>query len=135
MSKGAVLGGGLGCFTWVGLVTLTCVAGMGLMSLLGIKQEALDGVPGVITSIVVGVSTFIWAWHINQSMEKKWAEEKAEAARKENAAHARRLERDRQYYRENPERLVTDICPMCNMVIPAFAQICPYCRSNLREES
>ncbi len=131
MSNGVVLGGGLGCFTWVGVTALAWAVGMGLLRLLNIH---LDDNEGAIAFAVLALSTLILSWNINRNMERKEAEQKAETARNESAAYARRLELDNKYYRENPERLVTDVCPMCNMVIPAFAQICPYCRSNLRKD-
>jgi hypothetical protein len=134
LSKGGFLGGGPGCITWVGLGVLTWAIGMSLLLVFGIKEESLDGITGVILFILLALSTLILSWKINQHLEKKWAGEKAETDGKENAERERQRELERKYYRENPQRLVTDVCPACNMEIPALGQICPYCRTNLREE-
>lgn len=91
-----------------------------------------EGDGGLVVYALVALSTLILSWRINRSMERRWEEEKAEADRKDYAERERERELERNYYRENPERLVTEFCPECNMEIPAFARICPYCRSHLR---
>jgi beta-lactamase regulating signal transducer with metallopeptidase domain len=69
-----------------------------------------------------------------------WRLARREQLREDAEERRKREERDRKrelenkFYRENPERYVWEYCHACNMKIPAFAQICPYCRTNLREE-
>jgi len=107
---------------------------MGLLALLGIDEGSLQGNLGTVLLMLLLLATFILSWKINRHLERRWAAEKAEADRRENEEHKRRRDLEREYYRQNPERLVTEVCSYCNMEIPAFARICPYCRTNLREE-
>ena len=134
MGDKAPLGGGFGCLTWLGLALLMWAVGMGLLGALGVDERSLEGNLGTVLLVLLLLVTFILSLKINRHLEKRWTAEKAEADRKENEEHERRRELEGEYYRRNPERLVTEFCPYCNMEIPAFAQICPYCRSNLREE-
>lgn len=133
MNKGGCLGGGFGCFTWLGIGLLTWVLGMGGLLLLGIDESVLNSNTSTVIVLLLALGTLILSWRINLNLERKWTEEKAEADRREDAERDRERELERKFYRENPERLVTEFCPECNMQIPAFARICPYCRSRLRE--
>jgi len=114
---------------------------MGLLHLFGIREESIEGDVGASIFILLAILTFLLSRKINRHLENKSAVEKAEADRekaetdrKEREERERQRELENKYYRENPERLVTDYCPECNMQIPAFARICPYCRTNLRAE-
>lgn len=125
MTSKWALGGGFGCFTWLGLWLLTFI----VILALGIYP---DTDLGMNTIVLFGLVTLILAVPVNLRLERRWAEEKAEADRKAHEEHARRMELERKFYAENPERLVTEACRFCDMMIPAFARVCPYCTRDLR---
>ena len=120
MSKKAALGAGSGCFA---LLVIGALIGAAVMGIGDVDRRLLIG-----SAVIILVS-----WCINQWIERRWAAKKAEADQKEREDRQRERERVAKFYEENPERYVWEYCHMCNMKIPAFAQICPYCRTNLRE--
>lgn len=82
-----------------------------------------------LVAIPLAVIALIRGWRAARRAEG----EKAEADRKEREERESRRKSELKRYKD-PQRYVTDFCSECNMEIPAFARICPYCRSNLREE-
>ena len=121
MSKKAAQGGGSGCLAWLAIGALIGAAVVGIGDL---DRRLLIG-----SAVIIFVSRCI-----NQWVERRWAAEKAEADWNEREERERRRELENKFYREHPERYVWEYCHMCNMKIPAFAQICPYCRTNLRDD-
>lgn len=128
MTNKWVLGGGAGCFTWLGLWLLTFVVAMGL----GLNPYSDFGFN---TIFLLGLLTLVLAVPINLRLDRREAEEKADADRRTHEEHKKRRELERKFYEENPERLVTEACRFCDMMIPAFARVCPYCTRDLRRES
>src|SRR3954447_7103365 len=82
-----------------------------------------------LVAVPLAVIALIRGWRAARRAEA----EKAEADRKEREERESQKKWELKRY-EDPQRYVTDFCSECQMEIPAFARICPYCRSSLREE-
>ena len=121
---------GFGCL-WAVLMFVSFILGLAYQGLTGQKEDL-----GFLYTLAIplAVALAVVLAILSPRAERREKERKAEAERRESEERKRRRELEREYYRQNPERLVSEICSYCNMQIPAFARICPYCRSNLREE-